>query len=406
MDATGAGACGRRFQVRMVLIAMIAMVMVVPAAAPVAALQSSKITQMTTINGTTVAWGDEWTESPEMSGPSEVAADAAGVTAIVGEFPDIASLQELFDELLVAYGEGYVIADSGETPDGGHYALWDAASGNHVMGRVMYAPGSDLPIVTMAVIEPGFLESALVDLRTFTINDVPAWDGADEAAIVAQYSPGASDAPVFPGAAPAEAPATGSAQGTLRPSDLDRPAVHSEEVFGGGTLAGSFTSDQFAYTIAWDATWQTQDGWITSDTGEGFDAVMVEAVSPVEGAVRFYIASQIPGYTIDDALAYWTSADYLDEFKPAGTEVVLAESSRNSGAVVLVGPSPIEGDPELWVSVIELAFVGRELEVESQVIAPLSHFPTVYANAQQGIVMEGNGVVGYFSLEDLLDVLP
>jgi hypothetical protein len=84
---------------------------------------------------------------------------------------------------------------------------------------------------------------------------------------------------------------------------------------------------------------------------------------------------------------------------------VLADASRRSGAVVLVGPAS-EDDDELWVTIYEIAVVDGELKLESSFVAPLSGFETAYEDAQASVTLDGDEVIGFFSTEEIVDELP
>ena len=126
----------------------------------------------------------------------------------------------------------------------------------------------------------------------------------------------------------------------------------------GETVDGAYTSEMFGYTIAWDEHWTVYEEWVTADEDAGYDSYALETTDSGYAAINIHGAAWDDEYTVDDYVAYWESDEFLEEYQPEGTEVILADGTRRSGAVVLVGPASEDDVVELMKS----TFDARELE--------------------------------------------
>jgi hypothetical protein len=167
----------------------------------------------------------------------------------------------------------------------------------------------------------------------------------------------------------------------------------------------TYTSDMFGYTLAWEASWIPYEDASEVNEEDGYDLFALQADGTGTGAFSLFAAAWDTDLEARDYIEYWASDEFVQENFPDGTEVVLADSRRNSGAVVYVGPQDAN-DPELWVTIYEVVNVDDEIRLEPTLVAPVSEFEDLYDDAQVSITLDGDQIIGFFSTEEIAGELP
>jgi hypothetical protein len=363
--------------------------------------------------GTSVGWGGLWAKSEEQSSENYVTlSDSITSSFFVQDYGAHMTLEATWATTRDAFGQGAQLIEEGQSPDGGYYGLWYAVmpdgSYAYVMARATYAPGTTTSMSTGMYIFNNMIDPALLGAHSVAINGERAWMDIDENAVAAVFETQASTgAPLFrapaanqPAAAPTEA-APEVAADTASTTDT----APRQESANQSSAGSAYESPQFGYTLEWSGDWATYEGSEVSDPAQGYDSITLSTAASGDGAINVYGAAWDGSLTIADVVDYWSSEEYLAEYQPAGTTVVLAESGRSSGAVVLVGPYS-DDDPEEWVTLMEIVVIGRDVEVEATLVAPVADFEAVYEDALTAVDLDGLPVLGYFSTEEIVAALP
>jgi hypothetical protein len=342
---------------------------------------------LTLDQGTIVEWdSDDWEIDPERTGETAV--------VLVTPDDDLMSIAEqdagrtLDETWQIRKGRtmesGGSPIDTGERPEGGWYGLWISPdTGRYVVQTVGYAPGSADVVLSVLLIAS---EDTIVDIlqeEQAIINEMRViWPDIDPNAIVDIF-------------------AAGRPTGVTPFISLPDETVSASS---GIVDDATYVSPQFGYEITWAGGWAADEDLEISDEDEGYDSLSLSTVSPGIGGVSVMGMAWDKKTTARDVIDYWSSDAYLEDYQPEGSEVVLSDNGRRSGAVVLVAPYS-ERDDEEWVTVLEVAIIGSELQVNTVLAAPLDDFEDVYDDAQERIARGGDPAVGYFATDEILDAL-
>jgi hypothetical protein len=365
--------------------------------------------------GTLISWTDAWIYEPMEGLTSIVALYGVDVPATLWIYEGPAG--QSVDAAWAEYSStGGTVLDEGQTPDGGSYEVSmneaDAMFGGGPSYTLTRAYESDAaPIIASLIISGTDLQPSLEAARDVTTNGVSILDGVDDSTLIATFeNEGPSGAAIFNGGEPSmpisEAPvANEPAVEPVSPEYILDNLPASLLPAPVETSGASYISDQFGYTLEWSDTWTPYDEGITADTEEGYDSYTLSSQGVGVGAINVYATAAGDQYGPTDYVDYWASEQFLDEYQANGTQVVLADSTRRSGAVVLVGPLS-DDDPALWVTVYEIAVIDGALQIETSLMAPLEDIETVYDDAQNAITLDGEAVVGFFTTEEIVAALP
>ncbi len=349
--------------------------------------------------GTLFAWSDAWTyEQVEGMPPSAVILYGVDLSASIMMFEGGAG--QSVDDLWDGYSStGGRVLDEGQSPDGGYYEISynevsDSSIGSsgpsYTLTRAYAAEPA--PILISVMITGEDFEPSLEAARDVTTNGISILEGVDDEDLIAvfeeQGSTGDSSSGEVPGASPRDVLANVPV-GRTAPSTVQD---------------GTYTSDLYGYTVEWDGPWEVYDDWTQVDTETGYDTLALRTPDD-SAAIVISGAAWDDQYSVDDYVTYWTSDEYLKEYQPEGTEVLLSDASRRSGAVVLVGPAS-EDDDEPWVTVFEVQVVGGELEIDVSFFAPVAGFETAYEDALASVTLDGDELIGYFTTDEIVAELP
>ncbi len=234
----------------------------------------------------------------------------------------------------------------------------------------------------------GFAAQFASAQATFRLDAAAIYDGVDGGGLQAQLETVADDDQPEPddggdalGAPidePTAEPESTNGLGGLKGGDGSRPAEDEREVDRQDTHA-AYASPQFGVELDWGAAWEldSEAGPPESDPSAGVDSLFL---TPVDGGgfltVTFIDAG---GTTVPELVEVWESSGFVaDSAISADAEVILADSSRSVGSMVL--RDYLDDGTEIVV-VREAALVG-----ETMVVAQLSTLPNsveeIVASAQ------------------------
>lgn len=370
--------------------------------------------------GTLFAWSDAWTyEQVEGMPPSAVILYGVEHPASIMLFEGGAG--QGVDELWDGYSStGGQVLDEGQSPDGGYYEISyndvsDSPIGSSGPGYTLtraYA-AEPAPILVSVMITGEDFEPSLEAARDVTTNGISILEGVDDEALIAVFEEqGSTGTAIFTGEEPST-PGTSDQPGDnpqttqpTSPRDIiarvptggpEPTPVESDE-------GSSYTSELYGYVVEWHGQWEVYDDWTEVDPETGYDTLALRTPDDSAAIVISGVAWD-DQYSVDDYVTYWSSEEYLSKYQPEGTEVILADASRRSGAVVLVGPAS-EDDDEPWVTVFEVQVIDRELEVDVSFFAPVDGFGTAYEDALASVTLDGDEAIGYFSTDEIVAALP
>lgn len=380
--------------------------------------------QATLGSGTVVTWSEPWGDPYIEPNSVNLMTDDGTVFNVIA-WPASEHTAESAAALTPA-GQ-YTVYDRGPEANGGYYQLSGQTIFDPNLGdeRTFFAysrawPSADGQWVIATQLQsmtPFFSRDLMSIPASITLDGTSLWGDVDAAAIIAiaeeagvdmsseevavteTPEPASTTAPETPEPASSAAPGQGTSPRDVianQPRGLPKRDEAPE---------GAYVSDQFGYTVEWADHWSIYEDWTDANAEEGYDAFALETTDDGYAAIIIHGAAWDDAYTTDDYVAWWTSDEFLEEYQPDGTEVILADASRRSGAVVMVGPAS-DTDDELWVTVYEVAVIDRELKVESSFVAPLDGFEVAYEDARASVSMDGDEVVGFFTVEEIMDELP
>lgn len=251
----------------------------------------------------------------------------------------------------------------------------------------------------------------------FRLDDAPIYDGVDGGGLQAQLEAvggdpqgitedaedrSAEDPPDEATVAPMQDdPAGEGGFGGLKGGRDDVPT--SDEPDGGSLQSdAAYVSPQYGAELDWGSSWQLDpevDSPTMSDTSLGIESL---ALLPVDGGGFMSITLIDAGVTgVPELVAVWESPDFVaDSAFSAEADVVLADSSRDVGAVVL--RDYLEDGTELVV--IREAHLTRD---NAMVVIQLSTTPanldSVVSSAQDEVALDGTPVLEFFSIDEIAE---
>lgn len=162
---------------------------------------------------------------------------------------------------------------------------------------------------------------------------------------------------------------------------------------------GLYESPQYGVEIEWGGDWELNPDFVTSDEddevdGLGFvinegEAIILISVFAAEGAAPA------------DFAAFWESDDFLAENTSGDAEVLLADSDRSEGGVLIVEETDDGG--ELWTLRQAYALDGGDTIAIATMLGLGETFPDRLADAQDDIAIDGDPFLGFFSVDDVED---
>jgi cell division septation protein DedD len=198
---------------------------------------------------------------------------------------------------------------------------------------------------------------------------------------------------------------TGSRGQIPRGDDEDADEDEGRGSTGGGTADAEelglvaddeYVSPQHDADVIWDDRWAFDpdmgDEPIGSNPDTGIDWLLLNWLDG-DGFVEVAIGME-PDFEPGIMVEYWESDEYLEQL-PSGTEVLLAESSRDRGAVLLLVP---DGDMDL-VYYQEAVCLDRRCETFAfvYVTSTVVDAADAIADAEEGIEVAGEPSTGTFS---------
>lgn len=382
-------------------------------------------------SGAVVTWSEPWGDA--YIEPNSVNLTTADTTVFnVDAYP--VTEQTLESAVALTPAGEYTVFDSGPDVNDGLYQLSGVSMFDPMAGEVrtwfVYsrvwpsADGQWIIATQLQSMTPFFTRDLSSIPGSITLDGQPLWADMDVAAIVdtvvAAGIDMSSEEPVAPsaqetGSTSAETPEAGNTEetSTTGSSSSEVPGTSPRDVLAnvpvGRTVPravqdGSYTSDLYGYIVEWAEPWEVYDDWTEVDTETGYDTLALRTPDD-SAAIVIAGAAWDDQYSVDDYVTYWTSEEYLTEYQPEGTEVILADASRRSGAVVMVGPAS-EDDDEPWITVFEVQVVGGELEIDVSFFAPVAGFETAYEDAIASVSLDGDELIGYFTTEEIVAELP
>lgn len=186
------------------------------------------------------------------------------------------------------------------------------------------------------------------------------------------------------------------------PDEDDRGSTRGDSVDAeelGLVADDEYVSPQHDIDVLWDDRWEFDPSLsdpIGSDTESGIDWVVL---TWLDGDGIFEIAIGVePDFEPEIMVDYWQSDEYL-EGMPSGTEVLLAESSRDRGAVLLLVP---DDDMDL-VYYQEAVCLDRRCETFAfvYVTSTPADAADAIADAEEGVEVAGEPSTGTFSTREI-----
>lgn len=178
----------------------------------------------------------------------------------------------------------------------------------------------------------------------------------------------------------------------------------------GVTGDGSYESPQYGIPVEWSSAWlinEQSENPVSSDTSTGTDQIKLiradSSGSASYGAlsVRFFEAGS--GDTPATVVDYWTSKDYLNGGAGDGSTVLLADSSKTEGSVVLISTLD-NGDT--FVQYLSVFFLDRgRTAVMIEFYSTDQSIADAYADAADGITVDGEPILTLFNDRDIEDAL-
>ncbi len=249
----------------------------------------------------------------------------------------------------------------------------------------------------------------------FRLDGAPIYDGVDGAGLQAQLEAVVNDSQGVPDDSEDRSDVEPVDETALDPGEVDAPDGES----AGGLKSGrddaapvddpddedtqtdaAYVSPQYGSELDWGSSWQLDpeaDPPTTSDTDLGVDSL---ALLPVDGGGFMSVTFIDAGETgVPDLVEVWESSDFVaDTAFSADAEVVLADSSRTVGSMVL--RDFLEDGTELVV--IREAYLG---EGNVMVVVQLSTTPDslapVMTSAQDEITLDGESILAFFSIDEI-----
>lgn len=176
-----------------------------------------------------------------------------------------------------------------------------------------------------------------------------------------------------------------------------------------GVIAdGEYQSPQFGASVTWDKSWvidDSADNPVLSDTKEGTDQIVFarakQSGPETFGSVSVRMFDASTGDTPASIVEYWTSEKYLSGGAGAGSTVLLSDSTKQEGGVVLL--STLDNGTEV-IQYLSVFFLDRgKTAVVVEFYATPDSVELALADAQNGITVEGDPILTLFDPTQILD---
>ncbi|MGN6484875.1 MAG: hypothetical protein ACTHMX_10775 [Thermomicrobiales bacterium] len=180
----------------------------------------------------------------------------------------------------------------------------------------------------------------------------------------------------------------------------------------GVTGDGEYESPQYGIPVEWTEAWlidESLDAPVVSDTDTGTDQIGLVRADFSEGepetygalSVRFFEAGSED--TPESVVDYWTSKDYLNGGAGDGSTVLLSDATKTEGSVVLVSELDSGGTLVQYLSVF---FLDRgKTAVMIEFYATDTSIVDAYADAEDGVTVDGQPILTIFDAKDIEDAL-
>lgn len=288
-----------------------------------------------------------------------------------------------------------------------------------------------------------FAEGMDVLQQSVTVDDVPVFDGVESAGLQAVLDANAGTVESGPAQdTPAETDAdkpsddVGTAEATQEaaaedadtvdgrdarrlPTEGETPEAANESETGRGAGAridepqsepdatdlealglveeGEYVSPQFDTEVLWDPSWELDraaDEPLVSDAERGMDSLVL--IWNGEDFVLLYVdLFAAEGLTPEDFAIYWTSDEYLEENADPDAEILLDDSDDASGAVLM--RDYLSDGEEVIILREALSLDGGDTIALVTLIGFPETFPDAYADAREGITIDGDAAVQTFT---------
>lgn len=165
----------------------------------------------------------------------------------------------------------------------------------------------------------------------------------------------------------------------------------------------SFAGSAFGVEFTWDSAWTINENLDTPviDGEDGLDSVALTRTNDEIGLLTLSVTAEVePG--VDGLVAYWQSDDFVAQAiaSPDGG-VLLGDSDGDAGAVVFIdyleNGTQIVTYREAWYLESEQAYVTIVLTTIP------AHLESSLEAATEGVTVDGEPVLTYFSYDDIID---
>ena len=174
---------------------------------------------------------------------------------------------------------------------------------------------------------------------------------------------------------------------------------------------GEYESPQYGIPVEWADSWvidETLDDPVLSDTVSGTDEVSLVRADFTQGdvetygamSVRFFEAgsSDSPASIVD----YWTSDDYLNGGAGDGSTVLLADSTKAEGSVILITEL---NSGDTLVQYLSVFFLDRgKTAVMIEFYSTDRSIADSYDMAEE-VTVDGQPILTIFNAKDIEDAL-
>jgi hypothetical protein len=384
--------------------------------------------------GQTVTWSPPWAFDEDFTikgdGTEILLFEDAAASLMISSLPNLVDIEEARDIVLDSLTES---SDSQTTIDKGAYGaisysldLVDLAGADYGAFTLFRAGTGSSP--TFAYIFLGsvnqFAEKFSSAQTSFALDGAGLFDGVDGQGLQDQLEANAGNAnegnDTTPEAPEPDDDVTPEDDGeTPEPDDGDKlrngrdtpdpteeagDEINTDAPDGTGLIEdGLFVSPLFLAELTWDDTYTVDtelDVYVSSDGVNNVDFLALKSSGdgPALLSVQFVLAD---GATPAQLVEVWQSADFLGDTEfSQGSEVVLADSSSVVGGVV------IRDALEDGTAIVTYREVHLLEDLDALAVFTFTSVPayaeTAISDSQNGVELNGEPVLDFFTVEDIL----
>jgi hypothetical protein len=396
--------------------------------------------------GEEVTWDDPWAfdeDISEVGDGYEIVALTGGVSSLlISVLPNGLDIEEARDLVLDEFQAGtdaFATIDRGAYDDIS-YSLDLANIGGVDLGVFTLFRGGSGDTPTFAYIfigaVQGFSDGFESSQEEIAIGGEPIFNGVDGEGLQRQLEQNVGDAPrqsddsndadtpssgedvETPEAEDAETPEPGANKAIFdteeETPELNEDAAQAgadddrartderidEEFIDLGVVSqGEYVSPQFGSELVWDETWllyEDADEPVVSDEDEGTDSINLVWNDDGIALIRVELFDA-QGATPGEVVEFWTS----DEFLGDASEVVLEDSDRDIGGVVILDATE-DGSEIVVYREVYLLDDGETLALITYLSEPATVEDSLL-DARDGIELDGEPILGFFDAEEVID---